>query len=315
MNEKIHKLLKRINKNYYIYHLFYYLRYKLPYNLLGEEKYNKNEINKKWRKSDIGYPLDINNPHTLNEKIQWLKLNERKDFHTICADKLTARQYWVDKVGISDYLVPLLYQTYDWKDITTDILPDEPFVIKCSSGSDCYRIIHDKNEVNIKSLRNDCRRWLSINYYLVSQEWQYKNNKPAIIIEKLLLDKNGRIPNDYKFHYMNGKLAFIYCAVDREGANYRSVYSPDWEIMDVEWVSSNSHKGAIGAAITKPYNFDEMLRIASLVAKDFKYVRVDFYEVDKKLYYGEITLHHGSGFDVFVPEEWDTKFGEMLELK
>lgn len=315
MNRKIHSILKRINKNYYIYRFYYLLRYAIPYSLLGEERYNIREMSKKWKKSDISYKLNIEDPKTLNEKIQWLKLNEKKDFHTVCADKLTSRKYWVEKTGIEDYLVPLLYQTYDWKDITADILPDEPFVIKCSSGSDCYKIVHDKKNVDIRSLRNDCRRWLSMDYYLISQEWQYKNAKPAIIIEKLLLDENGKIPNDYKFHCMNGELVFVYCAVDREGANYRSVYSPNWEMMDIEWVSSNSHKGAIGAKIPKPHNYDEMVRIALTIAKDFKYVRVDFYEVENRLYYGEITLHHGSGYDVFVPEEWDAKLGERLDLE
>ena len=238
MNKKIQNFLKKLNKNYYIYHCYYLLRYKIPYDLFGDEQYSKREMYRKWKKAGLGYELNIENPRTLNEKIQWLKLNERKDFHTICADKLSSRDYWVEKAGKPEYLVPLLYKAYNWEDITLDVLPDKPFVIKCSSGSDCYKIVHDKKNVDIKSLRNDCRRWLSMNYYLISQEWQYKNAKPAIMIEELLMDSNGKIPNDYKFHYMNGELAFVYCAVDREGANYRSVYSPKWDhALDVaEWL-------------------------------------------------------------------------------
>lgn len=314
MMKSIKQLIKKAFKNYYLYKAFYLIRYYIPYIVLGEDRYAMSETIRKWKKYKFIKPLNLDHPQTLNEKIQWLKLNVKENFHTICADKLTSRKYWVDKIHNESYLVPLLFYTYDWKDIRIDVLPDEPFVIKSSSGSDSYHIIRNKKSVNIKQLRNDCRRWLCSNYYLISQEWQYKNVKPAIIIEKLLLDKNGRIPNDYKFHYMNGELAFVYCAVDREGTNYRSIYSPDWKMMDVEWVSSNSHAGAVGAPTERPYNYEEMIRISSIIAKDFKYVRVDFYEVDKKLYYGEITLHHGSGYDHFIPEKWDEILGSKLQL-
>lgn len=307
--------VNKIKYNYYIYRFYYLLFYLFPYYLLGEKRYSLLQIKLKWKKSHIKYKLNIDNPITLNEKIQWLKLNDKKPFYSFCVDKLTARKYWVDKVGGIDCLVPLIFQTDNWRDINYDILPSEPFIIKCSSGSNSYVIVRNKQNLNIKLLRNECRRWLSVNYYLLSQEWQYKYNHPTILIEKLLLDNKGKIPNDYKFHCMNGKVVFIYCAVDREGKNYRCIYSPNWKMMNFVWESSNSPSNLIIDEITKPVNLNKMIRISEKIAKDFKYVRVDFYEILGKLYYGEITLHHGSGYDAFNPEEWDYKFGKILNLR
>lgn len=292
--------------------LKYKIRYEIPGKILGMQ-YDISETKRKFRKA-FGRDIDLKNPKTLNEKIQWLKLNIHDDFHTVVADKYGVREYW--KQFGEDALIPLLYMTYDWRDIKFENLPDEPCIVKCNSGSGNYVIIRDKNQVDYKKLKEKCRLWLSINYYYCSQEWQYKNIKPCIIVEKLLLDKKGHIPNDYKFHYINGELQFIYCSIDREGENYRSIYSPKWKRMDLEWVAPNEHKGGLtGKDIPLPKTYEKMKKIADEVAKSFKYVRVDFYDVDGKLYYGEITLYHGSGFDTFVPEKMDEIFGEKLNLE
>lgn len=304
------KIVGAVKNSVPLYTLYYTLHYTIPAKLGGRAR-DIRMIKKRYKRT-FGRPLDLNDPQTLNEKIQWLKLNERNDFQTLCADKYRAREYL--KTFGEDSLIPLLYHTDDWKTINFDTIPDVPCIIKGNSGSGNYIIVRNKDEIDIEKLRLTCHRWMVQNYYYTSNEWQYKNIKPCIIIEQLLLDKNGHIPNDYKLHYINGELQFVYCSIDREGENYRSIYTPAWERMDIEWVAPREHKGLKGADIPCPKTFPRMREIGDEIAKRFKYVRVDFYDVDGRLYYGEITLHHGSGFDTFVPEKYDKIYGEKLKL-
>ena len=304
------KIKSAIKNSVPLYALYYILHFIIPAKLGGRAR-DIYMIKKKY-KMIFGRPLDLNNPQTLNEKIQWLKLNERNDFQTLCADKYRVREYL--KTFGEDSLIPLLYHTDDWKKINYDTIPNVPCIIKGNAGSGNYIIVRNKDEIDVEEVRLNCYRWMIQNYYYQSNEWQYKNIKPCIIIEQLLLDKNGHIPNDYKLHYINGELQFIYCSIDREGENYRSIYTPAWERMDMEWVAPKDHKGFRGADISCPKTFPRMKEIGDVIAKRFKYVRVDFYDVDGKLYYGEITLHHGSGFDTFVPEQYDMFYGKKLKL-
>lgn len=258
----------------------------------------------------FGHKPNLDNPHTLSEKIQWLKLYDRRDIHTTLADKFAARE-WLAKHFGEEYLVPLLYTTIDWHDIKPANIPEIPCAIKSNHASGQCFICRDKSAVNWKHLRRLCHLWLSTNYYYASQEWQYKNIPPRIIAEKLLLTHEGKLPNDYKLHFFNGKLGFVYCSIDREGGNFRNMYSPDWQPMYFSW---GAHDEKRGPEIAPPESFPEMLRIGQEIAKLFRYVRVDFYDVDGRLYYGEITLHHGSGFNKFKPDSFDKYFGDMLDL-
>lgn len=260
----------------------------------------------------FGYPLNLSAPQTLNEKLQWLKLYDRKDFYTICADKYAVREYLAGEFG-SEYLIPLIYHTDNWKNIKLEHINHYPCIVKANHTSGDYVILRNKDDVNWKELQRKCHWWLKRDYYLVSQEWQYKNIKRQIVVEELLQTKNGRIPNDYKLHYINGELQFVYVSIDREGSNKRNIYDENWRPLNFSWVEKGSHN-VRGMEIEPPATFDIMKRIASKVAENFKYVRVDFYDVDGKLYFGEITLYHGSGFDVFVPDEYDLKYGELLNL-
>jgi len=129
------------------------------------------------------------------------------------------------------------------------------------------------------------------------------------------MDKKGKLPNDYKLNYFNGKLEFVYCSVDREGGNHRNIYTPDWKPLPFSWVNAEDHRSdLIGPIIKKPASFDRMVEIGNEIAKKFDLVRVDFYDVDGKLYYGEITLHHGGGFDTFKPKKFDLIYGKKLKL-
>ena len=205
----------------------------------------------------------------------------------------------------------------DLSDIKEENIPDCDCILKANHDSGHYQIIRDKKKVNYPVLRENCRYWLSMNYYKESKEWQYKNISPRrIIIEKLLVTKEGKIPNDYKLHYINGELQFVYVSYDREGKNDRCTYDENWNRLPFVWIPPKSYRENINTSdVPCPPTFEKMKEFGARVAKLFKYVRVDFYDVDGKLYFGEITLHHGSGMDIFYPEKYDKIFGDKLRLQ
>lgn len=289
--------------------LIYYLK-----TLPDRNVENKKRIDKRFRKV-FGRPVDWENPHTLNEKIQWLKIYGYEEFHTICADKYRMRDYLYLKFGNDDYQIPVLYKTDNWRDITMNIIPDEPCIVKANHTQGDVWIVKDKSKLDINKLRVDCRWALERNLYETTLEPQYKNIKPLIIIEKLLQTKEGYIPNDYKLHYINGELAFVYCSVGRETINKRNIYDAEWKPLMFTWSEKYKDSTTLrGPEIDAPVTFERMKELGNEIAKDFKYVRVDFYDVDGALYFGEITLHHGSGFDVFVPDCYDELYGKKLHL-
>lgn len=309
VKETLNRVYKYGSLGYFIYKVFYQLSV-LKYNL-GTDVY----VTKRKYKAIHGKKIDLKKPRTLNEKIIWLKLFDHKPIHTLLADKYTVRKYIAEKFG-EKYLIPLVFNTTNWKEIELDVIPNYPCIIKASHTSGDYQIIKDKSKVNIKKLRFMCRAWLGRNYYFNSQEWQYKNSTRRIIIEKLLTTKDGYIPNDYKLHYFNGNLEFVYCSVGRETVNKRNIYDANWNPLYFSWVEHYKNTSDIrGEEIEAPKSFEEMKRIGSEIAKEFKYVRVDFYDVDGKLYIGEITFHHGGGFDIFTPDSYDLYYGEKLNIK
>ena len=271
-------------------------------------------IRRNYKRAFGRYP-NLDNPVLLTEKLQWLKLYEHDDFHTICADKFKVREYLGKTFG-EEYLIPLVYESPNYRDISPEIIPDYPCIIKPNHDSGHYRIIRDKSKVNFDILREEFRNWLGIDFYRFSKEWQYKNIKPRrFVIEKLLETSEGKIPNDFKLHYINGELQFIYVSYDREGINDRCTYDAQWNRLPFVWVPKTSYTSKMNTAdVPRPKSLDKMIEIGNEVAKHFKYVRVDFYDVDGKLYFGEITLHHGSGFDSFIPESYDEYFGKKLKL-
>lgn len=269
-------------------------------------------------KKSFGYKLDLNNPQTLNEKINWLKLYENVDnlFLTQCADKFGAREFLAKEFG-EEYLIPLLFQTTNPKDIIRENLPDFPCIIKATHDSGGhYYIVRDPSKMNYPLMQENFRYWLSMNYYKIGKEWQYKNITPRIVVEKLLVTKDGKIPNDYKLHFLNGELQFIYVSYDREGVNDRCTYDREWNKMPFVWVPAESYRETMNTSdVPRPASLERMIEFGSKIASRFKYVRVDFYDVDGKLYFGEITIHHGGGMDHFFPNEYDLVYGKKLHLK
>ncbi|GAB1448398.1 ATP-grasp fold amidoligase family protein [Bacteroidota bacterium] len=285
------------------------IRY-LKYDRLSDLEFNKRRFLKLQ-----GYKLNVNQPKTLNEKIVWLKLFYNHPNEQILADKFAVREYIMKVLG-EEYLIPLTFSTTDPSQINNSNFPDYPVIVKANHDSGSYRIIRNKSDVDWLRLQADCKFWLSRNYYWVERERQYKNIKPRIIVEKLLMTANGRIPSDYKLNCINGKVEFIYVSIDREGTNKRNIYSRSWEPMHFTWAAKGKKlEGLRGEEIAKPASMDKMIELAEKLSVGFPYVRIDFYDVDGKIYFGEITQHHGGGFDQIRPIEWDYKLGELVKLQ
>jgi len=278
---------------------------------VGEEKFIRERFKKR-----VGVLPNLENPLSFNEKINWLKLNDRTPLHTTCADKYAVREYVKEKVG-EKYLIPLVFQSYNIKDLLPDNLPDFPFIIKTNHDSSGGVIVKNKEAINWKKLQKKFKKLLRINYYYQSKEWQYKNIKPCIIAEKLLISEKGVIPFDYKLHCIHGKVIVIQVDIDRYTNHRRNLYSTDWKLQPFTWSAwrNNEPLWVNGREIDPPSNLKEMIQIAEKLSQGFAYARIDLYEHDNKVYFGEITFHHGSGYEILYPKIWDKKFGDMLTLR
>lgn len=263
-----------------------------------------------------GYNVDLNNPVTFNEKTQWIKLFERTPQHTLFADKLAVRDIMRERYG-EDGLVPLLFRTKNWKEIGPENMPDFPFIIKPNHGSGWYHIIHDKAKVDWNKVKTDCRFWLTQNYYYMQREWQYKNIVPEILVEKLLIPSYGGLPNNYRLHCLGGLVEVVsvnICFGDPT-VFVAKKFNKNWELLDFEFgTESKSHPAFENISIEMPVNFNRMVTIAEDIAKNYPYVRVDFFEVDGKMYYGEITFHDSGGYDKINPFSWDELLGSKMDL-
>lgn len=262
------------------------------------------------------YP-DLKNPQSLNEKINWLKLHDRDPLLTQCADKFAVREIIANKVG-SEYLVPLYFQSTKANDLHPDFLPEVPCIVKTNHDSGGGVFIMDKNRVDWKEIRKQFTKRLKKNYYWRSKEWQYKNIVPRIIVEKLLLDDNGNIPMDYKVHCFNKKVRMIQVDIGRDTEyHFRNWYSRDWQREPYKW-SSVKGKGKFTDPspedIEKPATLEKMIELSEILAEPFDYVRVDWYDLNGNLYFGELTFHHDSGLRPILPYEWDLKLGALLKL-
>lgn len=310
----IRSKIKKIAKNSYLIRTMHYTVTKLLILGLGERKWVECRY-----KRNTGRTIDLDNPQSLNEKIVWLKLNYHEDWHTACCDKFLIRQYLKDKFEI-DYTPTLIFVTQDIKELTIRNIKSFPCIVKVSNGCGANLIIHDSSEFSDKYIQNFFRAQIVASNcnVLRTQEHQYLQKKPYLVVEELLDDGNGHIPNDYKFLYINGQLQFVYCSLDREGKNIRQIYDESWNRKHFIWVKhankSIYDKYENTKDIPRPHYFNKMVDISGMIAKDFPIVRVDFYETRERMYIGEITLHHGSGEDKFYPTKYDLYYGKKLIL-
>lgn len=288
------------------------------YNYFLYEKYlsRKYYIKKKFKKN-FGYQL-TKDPKSLNEKINWLKINYQNPLGSDLADKYKVRNHISATIG-DKYLIPLAFATDNPKKITPENLPDFPFIIKTNHNSSGGIVIRDKNLItNWSSIHNQLRANLQDNYYWHGRERVYKDIKPMLIVEQLLDDGSGQLPPDYKVHCFNGKVRLINVDLDRGTPKQTcSWFNADWERELFEWggkFNDGSYIKQSKTEIKKPIPFNEMKRLSELLAKDYKYLRVDWYVIKDKLFFGELTLyHHGGGKPIF-PKEWDLRLGNELDL-
>ena len=249
------------------------------------------------------YPLNLKEPKTFNEKLNYVKLNFRPDLGSKAADKVEVREYVSEVIG-SEYLVPLIGIYENARDIDFDKLPNQ-FVIKANHGSGWNLICTNKDDLNWSKELSKLNKWLSRNAFYVSIEWQYKNIKPRLICEKLL----GYDIKDYKIFCNNGNALFVQVDSDRFTNHTRSIYDSEWNELDI-----CIRYDKITPKANPPHNLKEMLSLASKLSEPFKICRVDFYEVESKIYFGEITLFPGGGQEPFHNYEQDLKFGSYFSI-
>lgn len=258
----------------------------------------------------IGKKLDLVNPITFNEKLQWLKLYDRKPIYTKLADKHAVREYISEKIG-GEYLIPLIGVYDRVEDINFNKLPSQ-FVLKCTHDSGGVIICDDKEKLSIKKARRKLNKNLKQNFYFRGREWPYKHIKPQIICEKYMLDESGYELKDYKILCFNGKAKCLFVCLNRNSKTGLNV-----DFYDMEWnpLPFERHYSSSGSLISKPHNFEEMVELAEKLAVDIPFVRVDFYEVDGRIYFGELTFFPGSGFEKFDPESYDELLGNWIDLE
>lgn len=265
-----------------------------------------------------GFFPSFKNPKTLNEKITWLKIFDRSDLHTQCADKYRVREFVKDVVS-EKYLIPLYFQCEKPENLTENILSEHiPCIIKTNNDSGGGIFIRKASDIQIDLIREKLTNRLRVNYYPRTREWQYKNIKPCIIVEKLLLDENNKVPSDYKFHCFNGKVRMIQLDLDRGTENhYRNWYNRNWEQESFFWASPKPNGKA---TVPSPYDvpapdcLTKLIELSEKISSHFIYARVDWYVVKGKIFFGEITFHHDSGVRSITPKEWDYKLGSELNL-
>lgn len=258
-------------------------------------------------KAELGYKLDLVCPKTYNEKLQWIKLYDRKNEYTLYADKYKVRDYIAEKLG-ERYLVPLFGVYKKASEIPWDKLPNK-FVLKCNHDSGTNIICTDKTKLDMLETERKLNAWLKGNAFWGGREWCYKDIEPCIICEEYMGTKDGMPPDDYKIMCFNGTPKLIQVHHDRYGNH-------TLDFMDTNWKKTGIVQGPPNSThdIPKPEKLDEMLEIARILSKDMPYVRVDLYVIDGEIKFGEITMYPTSGFSKFKDPETDRILGEWIKL-
>ncbi len=257
----------------------------------------------------MGYKLDLDNPQSFNEKLNWLKINDRKPVYISMVDKVEAKKYITNILGTEKYIIPTLevYESVD--DVDLSKLPDK-FVLKCTHDSGGVVICQEKSKFDWEKGKKILSKGLRQNYYWTRREWPYKKVKPRIIAEEYKVDESGWQLKDYKVFCFNGEPRFVEVDYDRYVGHKLNVYDLEWNYIDFYMTSHNDPN----VIIEKPARLDEMIELARKLSTGTIFLRVDFYSIYSELYVGELTLTPGSGMIDFYPKEYDWKLGKMLKL-
>ena len=254
--------------------------------------------------------LDLKNPTTYNEKIQWIKLYDRHKLMPKCADKYTVREY-VKSCGCEEILNDLIWDGFDPEDIPFEALP-EKFVIKVTHGSTFNIICKDKDSLNIKETKLLLKKWLKSDFLPCYGEWFYGVERPRIIIEKYLEDKVGVPLFDYKIFCFHGEPRLVYVDTWKGNQHTINAYDIDFNLLpEVKLGYDND----LETQVEKPESFDQMLDYSRRLSKPFRHVRVDFYNVKGKVVFGELTFTKSAGFGKITPYSFDLEMGSWIKLK
>ncbi len=268
---------------------------------------------------ETGKKLNLDKPQTYNEKLQWIKLYDKKPLYPKLVDKYEVRKYITEMIG-EKYLIRLIGVYNNADDIDWDALPNA-FALKCTHGSGCNIICKDKNTLDIKNSKRQLKKWMKRNWFWMGREWPYRDIKPRIICEELLIN-NGKIPEDYKVLCFNGIPKMIQVQSDRFIDLKIDFYDVEWNRTDISITFGKLHESTSGVntlknsenTFDKPLLLEEMLHCSEVLSQNTYHTRVDWYIVDNKLYFGEITFFQGSGFLLFSKDEDELMFGNWIKL-
>lgn len=262
-------------------------------------------------KKKMHQKLNLKNPKTFNEKLQWLKLHDRNPLYTTLVDKYKVREYIKNNLG-EEYLIPIIgvYDSFD--EIDFGELPNK-FVMKCNHDSASVIVCKNKKELDIESAREKLEKALNRNFYYGGREWAYKNVKPKIIIEKFMEDKKGLLL-DYKFYCFNGKSDYVMICANRDKGKTNFFYlNRNGELM--RNMTNDGIEAPKNFKVEVPDNLEEMFNIVCKLSKDIPFVRIDLYNVDGRIYFGEFTFYPSGGFDAKRLEETDRILSSRLDIK
>lgn len=251
---------------------------------------------------------DLKNPSTYNEKLNWLKLHDHNPVYPTLVDKYEAKEYVARIIG-NEYIIPTLgvWDTFD--DIDFEKLPNQ-FVLKCTHDSEGLVIVKDKKKLDKNAAKEKIEAALKQNFYYIGREWPYKDVKPRIIAEQYIEDHVDGELRDYKFFCFDGEPKAMFIASDRASDHVKfDYYDLKFNHLDIKQKYPHAQE-----TLRKPVTFEKMIDFSKILSKGFPHVRVDFYEVDGHLYFGELTFYHFSGFIPFEPDRWDKVFGDWLKL-
>lgn len=256
----------------------------------------------------MGKKLNLDPPVTFNEKLQWLKLHDRRPEYTTMVDKYEAKKWVAERIG-EEYIIPTLGVWNHFDEIDFDALPNQ-FVLKCTHDSGGLVICRDKSKLDKVAARKKIETCLKHNFFWGQREWPYKNVKPRIIAEQYMEDAATGELRDYKYFAFRGIVKAMFIASNRQtGKTTADYFDMEFKPLSFTWGYPNSPKMP-----DRPQNFEEMGRIAEQLTKELPEARVDFYEVNGKTYFGEITFFDGSGMQRFNPDSWDETFGKWVKL-
>lgn len=260
--------------------------------------------------SRVGYYPNLKRPKSFNEKLQWLKLHYYQPDYAKMVDKVTAKDYVAGIIG-DKHVIKTLGVWNNVDEIDWHSLPNQ-FVLKVTSDSGGVVVCKDKNALNIDDAKAKLNKGWGKNYYQYNKEYPYRDLTPRIIAEEYMEDESGYELKDYKFFCFNGEPKYLFVASDRQKQNEETKF----DFFDLEWNHlpvKNGHPNS-SKEIMKPNNFDEMISIAQKLSQGMPHVRVDLYNINGQIYFGELTFFHWSGMIAYEPREWDYRFGDFIHL-